>query len=118
MKSSDKNVDPMPAKVARKAPRDPRRSPVHFRLHVALIVVLLVAGSVSAGARGRAGRSRGTALAAGLKGVAATGVEAGLSPLSGPPSRPISLDADLRATGYQVPANANVYAVRVVEGPE
>lgn len=118
MKSSDKNVDPMPVKVARRGPRDPRRSPVHFRLHVGLIVFLLVAGSASAGARTLSGRSRGTALAAGLTGVAATGAEAGLSPLSGPPSRPISLDADLRATGFKMPENANVYAVRVVEGPE
>jgi len=44
--------------------------------------------------------------------------DGGLGPLSGPPSPPGSLDSDLGAIGYRVPERANVYAVRLVEGPE
>jgi hypothetical protein len=69
--------------------------------------------SVSGRAKGRSGT-----VTLPTDGQGAIAAEASLGPLSGPPSRPVSLDADLKAKGYEVPAEANVYAVRVLEGPE
>jgi hypothetical protein len=101
--------------VLSNAMRDPRRFPGHVRTHVALILGLLVAASATVAVRSGADARPAVALGHGLRPVAATD---GLGPLSGPPSRPVALDADLRTIGYDVPPGANAYAVRVVEGPE
>ena len=93
--------------------RDPRRHPGHFRTHLALIVVLLAAASATVAVRWDGDSRRAIALQRGLQVPAAEG----LGPLSGPPSRPVALDADLRSIGYDVPEGANAYAVRVVEAP-
>jgi hypothetical protein len=94
---------------------DPRRFPGHVRTHVALILALLVAGSATVAIRTAANGGDAAALAHGRRDGTATD---GLGPLSGPPSRPVTLDADLRTIGHDVPEGANVYAVRLVEGPE
>src|SRR5688572_13592197 len=117
MKSSDKNVDSMAGTVVRKRRRDPRRSPGLFFLHVLLIVVLLAVATAAAAVRTVSGRANGRPTLAGDR-QGTIAAEASLGPLSGPPSRPVPLDADLKAKGYEVPENANVYAVRVLEGPE
>jgi hypothetical protein len=116
MKSSDKNDDSMVSTVSPKRRRDPRRSPGPFFVHVALIVLLLAAASATLAVRTVDGDAKGTVNLAG--GIEPTTSEASLGPLSGPPSRPVNLDADLKAKGYPIPEDANVYAVRVVEGPE
>ena len=119
MKSSDKNDDSMAGTVPRKRRRDPRRSPGLFFLHILLIVLLLAVATAAVAVRSVSGRAKGrppTVTLSGDRGTIAT--EASLGPLSGPPSRPVSLEADLKANGYEVPADANVYAVRVLEGPE
>jgi hypothetical protein len=116
MKSSDKNVDSMAGTVVRKRRRDPRRSPGLFFLHVLVIVLLLAVATAAVAVRTVSGRAKGpVTLSADRQGTIG---EAGLGPLSGPPSRPVPLDADLTATGYEVPKDANIYAVRVFEGPE
>jgi hypothetical protein len=61
-------------------------------------------------------RSVGTDSAAGES--LRPGIEGDLGPLSGPPSPPVPLDADLAAAGFGVPDGANAYAVRVVEGAD
>ncbi|HET7722696.1 MAG TPA: hypothetical protein VFK43_22205 [Acidimicrobiales bacterium] len=120
MKSSDKNVDSMAGTVVRKRRRDPRRSPGLFFLHVLLIVLLLAVATATVAVRSVSGRAKGGTGTVALPGDrrGAIAAEASLGPLSGPPSRPVALDADLKAKGYEVPENANVYAVRVLEGPE
>ncbi len=120
MKSSDKNVDSMAGTVVRKRRRDPRRSPGLFFLHVLLIVLLLAVATAAVAVRSVSGRAKGRSGTVTLPNdrQAAIAAEVGLGPLSGPPSRPVALDADLKAKGYEVPADANVYAVRVLEGPE
>jgi hypothetical protein len=117
MKPRDSNDASTPDAPARKRRRDPRRSPGLFRGHVVLIVTMLVAGSAAAAAV-RSSTTPATTTVEVLRGIGADSGEESLGPLSGPPSRPVGLDADLRAKGYTVPAGANVYAVRVVEGPE
>ena len=100
---------------------DPRRFPGLFFLHVLLIVLLLAVACAAVALRagtGRAGRSGTLVLPDDLREATVTEAQASLGPLSGPPSRPISLDADLAEIGYKLPDEANVYAVRVVEGPE
>jgi hypothetical protein len=100
---------------------DPRRFPGIFLVHVLLIVVLLAVACATVALREGSGRAAGAStvrLPDNLREATATEGQAGLGPLSAPPSRPMSLDDDLKATGYTVPENANVYAVRVVEGPE
>ena len=119
MKPIDRMVEPMAGIVARPPARDPRRSPGLFFLHVALIVTLLAGGCAAVAVRafgdgGRA-RSRNALPLEGTRGASAS--DAGLGPLSGPPSPPVSLDAALDALGFDIPTRANVYAVRVVEGP-
>ena len=120
MKSSDKNDDSMAGKVTRKRRRDPRRSPGLFFLHVLVIMLLLAVATAAVAVRSVSGRASGRSgtvtLASDRQGTIAT--EASMGPLSGPPSRPVSLDADLKAKGYEVPEDANLYAVRVLEGPE
>jgi hypothetical protein len=110
----------MAGTVVRKRRRDPRRSPGLFFLHVLLIVLLLAVATAAVAVRSVSGQAKGrtgtVALPRDRQGAIAA--EASLGPLSGPPSRPISLDTDLKASGYEVPADANVYAVRVLEGPE
>ena len=120
MKSSDRNVDSMAGTVSRRQARDPRRSPGLFLLHVLVIVALLaVAGAVVAVRtfpdERSAGRARTVVLPGDTRGASA---EAGLGPLSGPPSAPVALEPGLKAKGYDLPVKANVYAVRVIEGPE
>lgn len=117
MKSSDRNDDSMAGTVARRRLRDPRRSPGLFFVHVLLILLLLAVASAALAVRTAGGDARGTVRLADEDLEEATS-EASLGPLSGPPSRPVSLDADLKAKGYEMPADANVYAVRVIEGPE
>src|SRR5829696_8739295 len=100
--------------------RDPRRSPGLFLLHVLLIVFLVAAGTATVAVRMLGGgdgtsRPRSVVLPDRLRGASAA--EA-LGPLSAPPTRPLSLDSALEAGGYEIPEDANVYAVRVVEGPE
>ncbi len=119
MKSSDRNVDSMAGKETRTHVRGPRRYPGLLFLHVAMIVLLLAAASAALAVRASAGaaaRARTIALPGPLRDAAV--VEDGLGPLSGPPAPPISLDDGLRALGYNLPERANVYAVRLVEGPE
>jgi hypothetical protein len=87
-----------------------------------LIVVLLAVGCAAVAVRtmgdeGGAGRSRTVVLPNGVR-EAANEADGSLGPLSGPPSPPIPLDARLVAAGFEIPERANVYAVRVVEGPE
>jgi hypothetical protein len=85
-------------------------------VHLVLIVALLAVASSTVAVRSDAARSRrAIALPRGIRGATAT---EGLGPLSGPPSRPVPLDSDLESIGYDVPEDANLYAVRVVEGPE
>lgn len=100
---------------------DPRRFPGLFFLHVLLIVLLFAIGCATIALRagtGRAGRSGALVVSQAVREATVTEAQASLRPLSGPPSRPLSLDADLAETGYALPEGANVYAVRVVEGPE
>ncbi len=120
MKSSDRNVDLMAGTAARTHIRGPRRYPGLFFLHVALIVLLLAAASAALAVRA----SGGAAATLGARTIALPGalresavVEEGLGPLSGPPAPPGSLDKGLGALGYDLPERANVYAVRLVEGP-
>jgi len=116
MTSSDRNLDSVGRTPARRARRDPRRSRGLFRLHVALILVLAGAGSATATVRSESGiRRHAVALSRNLEGAS---MPEGLGPLSGPPSPPVSLDGRLKAIGYDLPEDANVYAVRIVEGPE
>jgi hypothetical protein len=101
--------------------RDPRRSPGLFFLHVLLIVALLAVASAAVAVRtldesGASDRSPTVVLPDGIQDASA--IDDGIGPLSGPPSPPVSLEPDLKAKGYEVPEGANVYAVRVVEGPE
>jgi hypothetical protein len=122
MKSSDRNVDSMTGTVARSRRRDPRRSPGLFFLHVLLIVLLLAVATAVVAVRSVSGEAKGgaaeAALPRGIEGVADVEGPATLGPLAAPPSRPVSMDAPLKARGYQVPEAANVYAIRVLEGPE
>lgn len=116
MNSSDTHVDPMAGTLVRRGRPNPRRFPGLFRLHVTLIVVLLASGTTMAAARSDAGNARhAVARSRSLQGAI---MPEGLGPLSRPPSRPVALDARLDALGYDVPEDANVYAVRIVEGPE
>lgn len=110
----------MAGAVARRHRRDPRRSPGLFFLHVLVIVTLLAVACAAVAVRtlddeGSAGRPRTVVLPGGTRGASA---EAGLGPLSRPPSPPVELEPMLKAKGYEIPENANVYAVRVMEGPE
>jgi hypothetical protein len=107
----------MAGTVARRRRRDPRRSPGLFFVHVLLIMLLLAVATAAVAVRSVSGRAKGTVTLPNDR-QGAIAAEASLGPLSGPPSRPVSLDADLKAKGYDVPADANVYAVRVLEGPE
>ena len=100
---------------------DPRRFPGLFFVHVLLIVVLIAVACAAVALRSgtdRAGRNAVLVLPDDLRQATVTEAQASLGPLSAPPSRPLSLDADLAAIGYKLPPRANVYAVRVVEGPE
>ena len=118
MKSSDRNDDSMAGTVARRRRRDPRRSPGLFFVHVLLILLLLAARTAAAG---RPAVERRTPRAVALPGGhrrGAVDARPTLGPLSGPPSRPVNLEADLKAKGYEMPEDANVYAVRIMEGPE
>ncbi len=100
---------------------DPRRFPGLFFLHVVLIVLLLAVACATVALRagtGQARRSGTLLLPDDLREATVTEAQASLGPLSGPPSRPASLDAELAELGYELPEDANVYAVRVIEGPE
>ena len=100
---------------------DPRRFPGLFFVHVLLIVLLLAIACVALALRSISSEPRRSAtvtLPKGVREVTATDAQPGLGPLAAPPSRPVSLDAQLAAKGYEVPEKANLYAVRVVEGPE
>jgi hypothetical protein len=100
---------------------DPRRFPGLFFLHVLLIVLLFAVACAAVALRagtGRAGRSGTLVLPDDLREATVTEAQASLGPLSGPPSRPIALEAELGELGYTLPEGANVYAVRVIEGPE
>lgn len=117
MKSNDRNVDSMAGTVARTRRRDPRRSPGLFFVHVLLILLLLAAGTALAAIRSVSDEA-GVALPGDIRGAVDVEGPATLGPLSAPPSRPVSIDAVLKAKGYEVPEAANVYGVRVMEGPE
>lgn len=100
---------------------DPRRFPGLFFVHVLLIVLLLAIACAAVALRsvsGQASPESTVRLPGDIREATVTGVEGDLGPLSGPPSPPVPLDADLADMGYDVPDGANVYAVRVVEGPE
>jgi hypothetical protein len=124
MKSSDRNVDSMAGTVPRRDAADPRRFPGLFLVHVLLIVALLavacaaVALRSTGAAAGQPRRAGATVLAGAVRGAAVTEAQASLGPLSRPPARPVSLDEDLAAQGYELPERADVYAVRIVEAPE
>ena len=99
---------------------DPRRVPGLFFLHVLLIVLLLAVASATVILRfadGRANRGD-TVVLPGFEEATVTEAQEGLGPLSGPPSPPVALDSRLATIGYRLPEGANVYAVRVLEGPE
>lgn len=123
-RSGDDIDDPIAAASARRRHRDPRRSPALFYTHVLLVAALLAGASSTVALRSARDRAEvAVAFPEGFPGRFPDGFddatsEASLGPLSGPPSRPVGLDADLEASGYAVPAGANVYAVRVVETPE
>jgi hypothetical protein len=91
-------------------------------VHVLLIVLLLAVATAAVAVRSVSGDAKGgpadVALPDGIRGAADVEGPATLGPLSAPPSRPVSMDAELAAKGYEVPEAANVYAVRVLEGPE
>ena len=122
MKSKDRNVDSMTGTVTRARRRDPRRSPGLFFLHVLLIVLLLAVATAVVAVRSVSGEAKDgppdVALPPAIRGAAEVEGPATLGPLAAPPSRPVSMDAQLKAGGYEVPEAANVYAVRVIEGPE
>lgn len=112
----------MAGAAARPHRRDPRRSPGLFLLHVLLIVLLLAAACATVAVRslgddGGTARRRAVRLE-GIRGAWTSEGPGSLGPLSRPPSPPVSLDGALKEAGYNVPENASVYAVRVVEGPE
>jgi hypothetical protein len=89
-------------------------------LHTVLILLLLAVASAAViirFAEGRANRGD-TVVLPGIQEATITEAQEGLGPLSGPPSRPVTLDAKLAAIGHGLPEGANVYAVRVLEGPE
>jgi hypothetical protein len=110
----------MAGMAARTHVSGPRRYPGLFFLHVALIVLLLAAASAALAVRASGGAAaagaRTIAFPRALRGAAV--VEEGLGPLSRPPAPPGSLAGGLGALGYDLPERANVYAVRLVEGPE
>lgn len=118
MKSSDRNDDSMAGTVARTHRRDPRRFPGLFAAHVTLIALLAAGSSAAAVSRRPGGAPGGPSAVTSPASVRDSSGEASLGPLSRPPSPPVSLDGALRAAGVEVPERANVYAVRVVEGPE
>ncbi|MDQ4067996.1 MAG: hypothetical protein M3203_00720, partial [Actinomycetota bacterium] len=123
MKSKDKSGKSMAGNAARPhgRPHDPRRFPGLFFVHVLLIVLLLAVACAVIVLRlgtGEARRRPLVVLPDDLRQATLTEAHAGLGPLSAPPSRPVPLDSDLAAAGYEVPEGANVYAVRVLEGPE
>ncbi|MDQ4089690.1 MAG: hypothetical protein M3163_05235 [Actinomycetota bacterium] len=122
MKSKDRNVDSMTGTVTRTRRRDPRRSPGLFFLHVLLIVLLLAVATAVVAMRSVSDDAKGepaeVALPTGFEGAAEVEGPGTLGPLAAPPSRPVSMGAELAAAGYEVPESANVYAVRVMEGPE
>lgn len=97
---------------------DPRRFPGFFFVHVLVIVLLLAIACVTLALRTISGPGGGgtVRLPTGAREAGAAEAQ-GLGPLATPPSRPISLDARLIDAGYSMPKKANVYAVRVVEGP-
>jgi len=88
---------------------------VHVLLIAALLAVAIATVAVRSGRDRRANRA---VTLPGFRGATAVQPEGDLGPLASPPSRPVSLDASLKALGYDIPANANVYAVRVVDRPE
>jgi len=109
----------MSGTAARTHVRNPRRFPGLFFLHVALIILLLAVASAAVAVRASGGAAAGLRTVVLPEGLRREEVaDTGLGPLSGPPSSPGSLDFDLGAIGYLVPERANVYAVRLVEGPE
>ena len=122
MKSKDRNVDSMTGTATRTRRRDPRRSPGLFFLHVLLIVLLLAVATAVVAMRSVSDDAQGepaaVALTTGFQGGAEVEGPGTLGPLAAPPSRPMSMGAELAAAGYEVPESANVYAVRVMEGPE
>src|SRR5687768_17741330 len=99
MKSRDRNDDSMAGTVARRRRRDPRRSPGLFFVHVLLIMLLLAVASAAVAVRSVSGRAKGRPGTVTLPNdrQGAIAAEASLGPLSGPPSRPVSLEADLKA---------------------
>jgi hypothetical protein len=122
MKSKDRNVDSMTGTGTRTRRRDPRRSPGLFFLHVLLILLLLAVATAVVALRSVSGDAKGepaeVVALPGIEGAAEVEGPGTLGPLAAPPSRPVSMGAELAAAGYEVPASANVYAVRVMEGPE
>lgn len=97
---------------------DPRRFPGLLFIHSTLIVLCLALGCTAAAIRWFDGRVQAVDMPLDARAVAGAAPEATLGPLSAPPSPPISLDADLARNGYTLPEHADVYAVRVLEGPE
>ena len=92
---------------------DPRRFPGFLTVHVLVILALLGAACATA-----AVRSMGAAQAkmAGARRTASRSEPPStLGPLSGPPSPPVSLDAQLAQLGFEMPEHSNVYAVRIVD---
>ena len=100
---------------------DPRRFPGLFFLHVVLIVLLLAVACAAVALRAGTSGARSTSdvlLPPTIRGTTTTERQGGPGPLSAPPSRPMSLDAALATMGYEVPEKANLYAVRLVDGPQ
>jgi len=122
MKPDDGNVASTAGTRPRHRRRDPRRSPGLFFLHVVLIMLLLAVATTVVAVRSVSGeveaRSPDVALARDIRELTAGEGRATLGPLAVPPSRPLSMDARLAAGGYEVPKAANVYAARLIEGPE
>jgi hypothetical protein len=95
---------------------DFRRFRGHLAVHAGLILACLLGGGVTVAVRSTAGGASSVRLPPGTRAATRTDPQPTLGPLSEPPSRPVALDAQLAARGYQLPEGANAYAVRIVDG--
>lgn len=99
---------------------DPRHFPGHLRLHAALIALCLVLGCASVAFRS-VSEARPAVAGVGAPVGAGAAPSAGAQkagPLSAPATIPAPLDIALAARGFEMPEGSDLYAVRVLDGPE